>query len=260
MPSPFPGMDPYLEGSEWLSFHAQFCAEIARQLSPRLRPKYVALTEKRFMPDTADDVSIAPRAFYPDTAVATTTQVAAPARRKKMADAPLHLETVMPELVPQMSVEIRDATNRQLVTAIEILSPANKRGEGRADYLHKRRSIFRSSAHLVEIDLLLEGQRVPMRQPLPLVPYFVFISRAEERPMLDIWPIALDEPLPTIPIPLLPGDEDSFLELQPALTTVYDVIGYDLLLDYSRPPETRLSPEAARWVEQRAIGLKKANS
>jgi hypothetical protein len=55
MPSPFPGMDPYLEGSRWLGVHSQLCAEIARQLSPRLRPKYVALTNERFVLDTPDD-------------------------------------------------------------------------------------------------------------------------------------------------------------------------------------------------------------
>src|SRR5438132_9033972 len=69
MPSPFPGLDPYLEGSRWLGVHSQLCAEIARQLAPRLRPKYVALTNERFVLDTPDDVGIAPRSVYPDTGV-----------------------------------------------------------------------------------------------------------------------------------------------------------------------------------------------
>jgi hypothetical protein len=249
-------MDPYLEGAEWLSFHTQFCAEIARQLAPRLRPKYVALTEKRFVLDVPDDVCIAPRTLYPDAAVATATQTAALPRAGLAASAPMVLETVMPEFVPQLSIEIRDAAQRRLVTAIEVLPPANKRGAARDEYLHKRRSVLLSDAHLIEIDLLHDGQRVPMRQPLPSVPYFVFIGRAEKRPFLDTWPIALDQPLPRIPIPLLPGDEDSFLELQEALTTVYDLIGYDLILDYSRPPDVNISPEAAAWSAERVRGAR----
>ncbi|MCE7984914.1 MAG: DUF4058 family protein [Caldilinea sp. CFX5] len=58
MPSPFPGMDPYLEGSEWSSFHAEFCVEIARQLRPQLRPKYVAVTNKYFMTNTPEDLVV----------------------------------------------------------------------------------------------------------------------------------------------------------------------------------------------------------
>ena len=49
MPSPFPGMDPYLEGSTWMNFHGQICAEIVRQLSPKIRPRYVALLTERFV-------------------------------------------------------------------------------------------------------------------------------------------------------------------------------------------------------------------
>src|SRR5205823_2575020 len=69
--------------------------------------------------------------------------------------------------VPHVTIEIRDAANRQLVTAIEVLSPTNKRGDGRSEYLAKRQRLLLSTAHLMEIDLLHQGQRVPMQQPLP---------------------------------------------------------------------------------------------
>ena len=55
MPSPFPGMDPYLEGSPWMSFHSQLCAEIARQLTPKLRPRYLARLTERFVTDAPED-------------------------------------------------------------------------------------------------------------------------------------------------------------------------------------------------------------
>jgi hypothetical protein len=259
MASPFPGMDPYLEGSHWVSVHSQFCAEIARQLAPRLRPKYVALTNERFVLDIPGDVAIAPRSVYPDSSV---TQASAGTLRQNpggVSAAPLHLATVMPELTPQLSVEIRDSAHRQLVTAIEVLSPANKRSDGRGEYLRKRRAILLSEAHLVEIDLLREGQRVPMRQALPSVPYFVFVGRVDKRPILDVWPIALDQALPVIPIPLLAGDDDSFLNLQQALTTVYDLIGYDLVVDYDRSPEVPLPAETLQWAEDRIRQWRHAN-
>lgn len=126
------------------------------------------------------------------------------------------------------------------MTAIEILSPTNKRGDGRAEYLAKRRRILLSTAHLLELDLLRQGQRVPMQQPLPDAPYFVLLSRAERRPLMDIWPIRLDEALPTVPVPLLAGDADLLLDLQATFTATYDLIGYDLMVSYSKPPDVPL--------------------
>src|SRR5207253_3411862 len=121
MPSPFPGMDPYLEGSLSMSVHTQLSAEIARQLAPKLRPGYLALTSERFVFETAENAAH----------VATSAGTG-------VATAPLFLTTIIPEAVPQVTVEIRDTANRQLVTAIEVLSPTNKRGDGREEYLAKR--------------------------------------------------------------------------------------------------------------------------
>jgi uncharacterized protein DUF4058 len=211
MPSPFPGMDPYLEGSLWTTVHGQLAAEIARQLAPKLRPRYLALMTERLVCEAPEGVA----------------------------------------MIPHFGVEIRDTQDRRLITSIEILSPTNKRGQRRDEYLAKRRRLLLSTAHLMEIDLLRQGQRVPMRRPLPPAPYFVFLSRAEDRPVIDIWPITLREPLPTVPVPLLPGDPDVSLDLQSALSNIYDLLGYDLAVDYRRPLEVPLSPEDANWAQER---------
>jgi hypothetical protein len=249
MPSPFPGMDPYLEGSLWMSFHTQLAVEIARQLAPLLRPKYLALTAERFVLEAPDAVGITAVGMYPDVAVARLPSDAA-VEATALAPAPLRLATVMATAVPHVTVEIRDVAGRQLVTAIEVLSPTNKRGEGRVEYLAKRQRLLASTAHLLEIDLLRAGQRVPMLQALPEAPYFVLLSRAEARPWEEVWPIALDEPLPTVPVPLLAGDADVPLALQRAFTAVYDAIGYDLALDYSAPPEVPVPDRVAAWLAQ----------
>lgn len=247
MPSPFPGMDPFLEGSLWMTVHTQLSAEIARQLAPKLRPRYLALTTERFVYEDPDSVAIATASVYPDVGVAASG-FGVSGGAKETATAPLTLETVMPATIPHVTVEIRDTAGRELVTAIEVLSPTNKRGEGYAEYLAKRRRILLSTAHLMEIDLLRRGQRVPMREALPAAQYFVFLSRAENRPMTHVWPVRLDEPLPSIPVPLLPGDPDITLELQVALKNIYDLVGYDLAVDYHKPPEVPLEPEFVRWA------------
>jgi hypothetical protein len=85
-----------------------------------------------------------------------------------------------------------------------------------------------------------------MQNPLPRAPYFVYLSRVEKRPITEIWPIGLTEPLPVVPIPLLPDDKDEALDLQQAFTTTYDLLGYDLALDYTRPPEISLPLRSGR--------------
>jgi hypothetical protein len=135
-----------------------------------------------------------------------------------------------------------------LVTAIEILSPTNKRGEGYQEYLDKRRRLLLSTAHLIEIDLLRHGRRVPTQEPLPPASYFVFLSRAEQRPIMDVWPIQLTMILPTIPVPLLPEDEDTTLDLQLALTTIYDALNYDLSVNYTQSPEIPLEGDSVTWA------------
>ncbi len=58
MQSPVPGMDPYLEGSEWISVHTEISSEIARQLAPKLRPKYIVRTTRRFVTQVPEDIGI----------------------------------------------------------------------------------------------------------------------------------------------------------------------------------------------------------
>lgn len=243
MPSPFPGMDPYLEGSLWTTLHFALAAEIVRQLAPRLRPRYVALPLERMVMETPEDIAVTTTSIYPDVSVVESQQMFARASSTAIATPPLRLATIMPSAIPHVSIEIRDIAERQLVTAIEILSPTNKRGEGRKEYLSKRQRILLSTTHLLEIDLLRTGQRVPMQQLLPSASYFIFLSRAESRPIVDVWPVSLQQALPSVQVPLLAGDADLILDLQQTFSSVYDLLGYDLLIDYTQPPEIPLSVE-----------------
>jgi hypothetical protein len=258
MPSPFPGMDPYLEGSTWMNFHGQLCAEIARQLGPKLRPRYLARLTERFFTDITLDPYASKRISSPDVGVVEQGQLPPFHGGHAIATAPVRVATEVPEQVLHFAVEIRDRLESRLVTSIEVLSPTNKRGVGLDEYLAKRGHTLRSTAHLIEIDLLHIGQRLPMRQAIPQAPYYVYVGRYEIHPETDVWPIALDQSLPTIGVPLLPGDDDVGLDLRLALTTVYDLSGYDLELDYEQPPATTLSAGELAWIDRhlRAAGLR----
>ena len=245
MPSPFPGMDPYLEGSLWMSVHTPLIVEIARQLNHRLSPRYVALTTRRFVMDTPEESEVVIGEVYPDVAVARSNSGAGvPAQSTAgTISPPLRMATIVRTPIPHTTVEIRDVEHRQLVTVIEVLSPTSKRGDGYKEYLNKRDRILRSNTHLIEIDLLRKGRRVPMQGTLPSVPYFVFVCRVELRLLTEIWPITMEQPLPDIKVPLLPGDDDAAMDLQAALTTVYDENRFHSVIDYSKPPDVPLSPE-----------------
>ena len=259
MPSPFPGMDPYLEGSLWMSVHTQLSVEIARQLTPKLRPKYLVLTPERFVYEMPEEVAITTLTTYPDVGVVPTGRSDTGVRPAALAPPPsLRLATDLPEAVLHISIEIRDMAQRKPVTAIEVLSPTNKRGDGRREYAWQAFEDPAEHGAPRRDRPPAPGERVPARGPLPSAPYFVFVSRIESRPIMDIWSIPIDQPLPPVPVPLRAPDPPVMLDLQQAFSTVYDLGGYDLAVDYPHPPEVPLPPELAAWADERlrAAGLR----
>jgi Protein of unknown function (DUF4058) len=149
------------------------------------------------------------------------------------------------------TIEIRDADNNSLVTSIEILSPVNKREPGLTQYRQKRQRLYQADVHLIELDFLRRGTR-PFDHPrLPTAPYFVTLTRARSA-AVDLWPIALQQSLPIIPVPLKGEDMDVALDLGIALTEIYDEAGYDLSIDYAQaPPPPALTEVDQTWLRSR---------
>lgn len=258
MGSPFPGMDPYLEGEMWMEFHDRLANEISAQLMPRLGTKYVALLNKQYV-RARDGLEIVvedqEKTFYPDVHILETKQAKEPAVEYAAPNAPvsfIELPNPMPEDIPLLHVEIRDLRWRRLVTVIEILSPWNKRGRGWRDYDDKRQALLLTETHLVELDLLRAGKRIRLLGDLPPASYYVYLSHAEERPKTKVWFIPLREKLPTLPIPLLSPDPDVALDIQAAIDACFNLVHYERLLDYTQPlPPPALSTDDARWVAEK---------
>jgi hypothetical protein len=146
-------------------------------------------------------------------------------------------------------IQIRDRRNRRIVTVLELLSPTNKTpGPDRDEYVTKRGLIFRDKIHFVEIDLRRGGRR-PSPPELPPCDYYALVSRWEERPDLDMWPIRLRDRLPVIPIPLAAPDPDIRLDLQAVLDRAYDAADYGKYV-YCETPEPPLSAEDNAWASQ----------
>jgi hypothetical protein len=155
----------------------------------------------------------------------------------------------MPQERRETYLVIRERETMEIVTVIETLSPANKRGssDGRAQYLAKREEILRSRTNLVELDLLRGGQRLPARG-MPTADYYALVSRGHKRPRTDVYAWSIREPLPEIPIPLKKDEPEVRLNLQEVFQTVYQRARYQLSVDYRAPLDTPLPEAEAAWV------------
>ncbi|MEM8529511.1 MAG: DUF4058 family protein [Chloroflexota bacterium] len=254
MELPFPGMDPYLESTEyWPSFHHHLAEELMTMLNEHLDPKYFADVEVRAVIDNLSIISSSH--IYPD--VAGTSSGSEPLEGPDIAPsltAPLQRVALPSERTRSRTVHIYLSDTNALVTAIEILSPANKRGRGLQQYRQKREELLFSDCHLVELDLVRRGERPgwELEDLPPKTTYVCLINRArdDEMRISDIWPLALAQPLPTLPIPLLPPDPDTTLDLSAAIQHIYRRARYARRVDYRvDPPPPVLSSDDANWLD-----------
>ncbi len=254
MPSPFPGMDPYLEAPWlWPDVHAGLIVACQELLNRQLRPKYVARVEARVYVEGEDDPA-RKEFFIPDLRVAKQKGAANPPRVRVPAGItePVVVTDDSDLEVREIFLEVIALDSRTVVTVIEVLSPSNKlRGaEGRGNYLKKRSEVMGSDTHWVEIDLLRRGEQLPLRRRLAPHEYLVYVSPAAMRPKGHAWPVRLDEPLPTIGVPLRAPDPDAPLNLQEALETVYERAALDLSVDYAAELTPPLPPPLAKWADK----------
>ena len=254
MPSPFPGMDPYLEGSLWPDVHQRLATEISDVLTPRLRPRYVARLAVATLYDQSPEHEIG--ILYRDVEIIQRRGIKPVSSGNipvKETIRPISRALTVPILdfsVRVANVEIYDRQLNQLVTSIEILSPVNKREPGLGKYRQKKRQLQEAGVHLLEIDLLRRGQRPTFMPGIPDTPYLITLTRAEALAM-DVWPVRLQDELPVVAVPLRPPDADIPLDLGEVLIHIYDKAAYDLTLDYTQsPPPPAFSTEDQAWLQR----------
>jgi len=218
MPSPFPGMDPYLEDqSLWPGFQHQFVACLYQILLPGLVDRYRARIVER----------------------------------KYSTEYPLFTSIIREEHTEEC-IEIRQRTDNKLVTLIDVVSPTNKTTpQGRTKYLDGRHEGRNQSASLVEIDLVLRGQ--PMldysREGLPDWDYAITVTRSTQPERYEIYTTTLQKRLPRFKIPLASDDRDTVLDLQAAFARTYDQGSLSASIDYKKNPTAPLNDEDRAWLE-----------
>jgi hypothetical protein len=219
MPSPFPGMDPYLEADAlWPAFHHQFVTDLYKLLLPGLVDRYRA--------------RVGQRVYHTEVALFTSV----------IRDQ--HSEEV---------IEIRQRGDGRLVTLIDAVSPANKTtAEGRQAYLARRAEAKSGGASLVEIDLVLQGEPLLdySRDGLPDWNYAVTVTRAAQPERYEIYTATLQKRLPRFRLPLASDDRDTVLDLQSAFARCYDQGNFSGHIDYRQDPAVVLADDDRQWLDE----------
>jgi hypothetical protein len=258
MPSPFPGMDPWLEDpGVFPDFHDSFTVLLRFALQRQLPAGFTAVIATRvYMRDTEQqfepDVEILRQKRRPGGSAAGTATMAV----TDLLELPA--ARLPDDEYTEPHIEVRTTHgDRRLVTSIEVLSLANKtRGNtGRGLYRAKQQELAKAGVNLVEIDLLRGGIHstsvalADLRGRAGPYDYHVCVTWVEREDTSYVAPILLAEPLPTIPIPLKPGVPPPAIDLQAVFTRVYDEADYPRIVDYKTPCDPPLTPEQQAWAE-----------
>ncbi|MEK7255689.1 MAG: DUF4058 family protein [Bacteroidota bacterium] len=252
----FPGMDPYLEDYFWADVHNSLAFIIKEQLVPQLIPNYMIRLEVQTVKDV--DMRGSKGSMYPDVEIfeapggyfsepvaeaiyETPTFISPPT---------LSLKTTVVPGVSIPSLEIWDRRSNRLVTAIEILSPVNKEGDGLSAYLEKKDVLLREFVHLIEIDLLRAGHRIIRHEAIPPCRYMVVLTNVSTW-KTDVWALQLSDLLPVVPVPLGEPNEFARLDLRKALSDVYLRSGYRYQINYhENPPPPALTEKERKWMRE----------
>ena len=254
MLSPFPGMNPYLEDPAlWSGIHHWLINAIARSLSPQLRPKYIVAVEERIYEASGeesllvgipDDIVVQSSSTVPSLTQSNVAVVSPPTQ-------PITVILPIPETIRQGYLQVRQVGTNEVITAIEILSPINKKsGSGRHKYETKRQKILGSFTNLIEIDLLRQGKPMLIFSNGIQSDYRILVSRSDTRPEADLYAFNLQDVIPSFPVPLRSQEREPLIDLQKLLTEIYDLGSYDLRVDYKRQPVPGLSETDAVWADK----------
>ena len=259
MPSPFPGMDPWLESRGMFpGFHNRFIANLSAAMNAVLPPPYFTDIGTRVVIESdAPD-----RLVEPDVDVlrpADSNGSRHPAGNGGVAVAvaaePVIVHVPRSEST-EWTIDVRTGDgDDQLITTIEMLSRSNKRtGAGREEYLKKQKEMVDRRVHVVELDFLRAGQHTTAVQEAALrrtagpFDYHVSVWRADRPEDFEVYPILVARPLPPIAVPLTAGTPSLTIALKPVFDRTYDEASYPRRVKYDQPPDPPLTAEQAAWA------------
>src|SRR5438132_153761 len=135
-------MDPFLEHpAYWSDFHSRFINVWCEAIADALPPHYEAtLGERVYLIEHDPD---ARKLGFPDVAVTHGDLPSSASESSIGATATLAPVTIPLTILDgprETYIEILHQPDRSLVTALELLSPANKENPGRTEYLAKRQA------------------------------------------------------------------------------------------------------------------------
>jgi len=243
-------MDPYLEGDLWPDVHHQLNSVIVELLAPQIAPRYVARVEIYTIEDHRPEPGL--QIFYPDVAVLYKRELEEPSAvyensLAEISEPDFELPATYTRKIP--FIEIRDRASNQVITAIEVLSPANKRRPGSEVYEKKRQKLHKAGVHLLEIDLLRRGKRAIALPKVPK-PHYVFSLWRAGSESISVWTNQVQENLPILPVPLAQDDPDARLLVKLALDKIYERSLYNLSINYQqKPPAPRFSVSDLAWMQ-----------
>jgi len=263
MPSPFPGMDPFLEHPNvFPDLHDRLVTYLSEFLQAQLpQPYYAAIGRRAWIEVSERFIGPDVEVLKPSIERACATQSADLAVATDVSAEPVVVHVPHDERhEPLIEVYVPHGSGRRLVTTIEVLSLSNKvAGEhGRDLYLRKQKEILDRKVHLVEIDLLRAGEHttaVPrdrLAAAIGRFDYHVCIHRFDNLEDYSVYPVQLTQRLPVIAIPLLSADSPVPIDLQALFDRCYDTGPYRREIHYRQdtlvPP---LSEDAAAWAQTR---------
>lgn len=222
-------------------------SEIARTLNPQLVPKYRAAVETRVYVYIDTSLVGIPDVYIQRKAEQKSTRASSLA----VTTTPERVTLPSPCEVTEGYLEIREPLTQKVITVIEVLSPANKRlREGRRKYLSKRETVLSSATHLLEIDLLRQGEAIPI-QGGQQADYQILVSRADERPSAERYAFNLRDEMPKILLPLTAEDTalEPVLDLKQLLNQVCKDTAVDINIDYTVQPQPSISAEDFAWIQ-----------
>lgn len=247
MPSPFPGIDPFFESEMGTTdFRHGLIVRLSGALNEVLPEHYVARLGQRHF--SVDPDFVLPKRLLHRFNSAERVHSSHSGVTARMPN--------MKSLDPyrEIFIEITAVATWQVVTVVELLSPANKNG-GRGQYIERRQQLLKEPVNIVEIDLTRGGVRPLFEFDFAPNSYCFLLSPVSDRPYTSVIEWMVKDPVPELSVPVTGEDVPIQLRLSEIIETQRRLGRYEHLIHYDQPaPPPSFAGDDAEWVARTSVG------